>query len=173
VNDDVNDFLMGGGGPPGAKFDQVGRTWKGPILAATTSQQTTINGEPKVWKDGHPMMQAVITIQTDEHDPAVADDDGRRRLFVKGAMQQAVRDAVKAAGQKSIEIGGFLAVQYTGDGESQGPGFSPPKLYRAQYRPPAVGVDDMLAPEPLAPAPPVSAPVPPPAPVPVAAGDLF
>jgi hypothetical protein len=140
----ANDFLMSGGAPV-AKFENVGDTWSGRIVKVDPpTQQTDLKGEPKFYNDGKPMMQVVITLQTDRNDPEIADDDGQRRLYVKGWMQTAIREAVKKAGCSSVEEGATLAVQYTGDGKSQGAGYNPPKLYRAQYKPPAVGVDDLL-----------------------------
>jgi hypothetical protein len=168
--DAVNDFLMGGGGAPSAKFEAIGRTYKGTIVQSEVRQQTDMKtGELLTWNDGNPKMQAVVTIQTDEHDPTIEDDDGQRRLFIKGQMQQAVRDAVRTAGAARLEVGGMLAVQYASDGQATQRGFNPPKQYVAQYRPPAIGVNDLIDGNGHTPAPPAQAP----APQPVAAGDLF
>lgn len=157
---DVNDFLMGGGGAPSAKFPTIGTLHKGTITETAVSQQTSLEGDPKVWPDGNPMMQAVITIQTDERDMDIDDDEGLRRLFVKGQMQAAVREAVRASGASKLEIGGTLAVIYDSDGERKSPGHNPPKIYRAQYVPPVGAVNDLLgtdsAPTPQAAAVPAS-----------------
>ena len=132
---DTLDSFLGGGGSPSAKFIDVGATVKGTVTAAEVVQQTEFGtGTPKTWDDGKPMMQAVITLSTDLRDDDIEDDDGTRRLFVKGQMQKAVREALKAAGVKSLEIGGTLAVKYTGDGAPSKPGFNGPKLYAAQYK---------------------------------------
>jgi hypothetical protein len=154
----VDDFLMGGGGAPSAKFDTIGRTYKGTILKSEMRQQTDISGTPKNYDDGNPMMQAVITIQTDERDSSIEDDDGQRRLFVKGNMQKAVRDAIVASRCSTLALGGTLAVRYTGDGIPKRAGLSAPKEYVAQYVAPAVGVGDLIAsaPAPQAPAPAVA-----------------
>lgn len=138
----VNDFLMNGGGPPSAKFPTIGTIWKGKILRTELTQQRDYTtGDPKFWDDGNPMMQAVVTIQTDQRDPAVDDDDGHRRLFVKGAMQAAVKEAVLAADARQLEVGGTLAVQYHADGVPKGR-LAPPKLFKAKYTPPSLSVDD-------------------------------
>jgi len=144
MSDDVNSFLTGGGDPV-AKFKQIGDKCIGRVVDSDMTQQTTLKGEPKFYNDGKPMMQAVLTLDTDQRDPEVPDDDGRRRLFVKGAMAKAVREAIRASGAKQFAHGGMVAVEYIGDGVSQGPGYDPPKLFRAQYRPPAVGANDLLA----------------------------
>ncbi|WP_405695210.1 hypothetical protein OHA99_09265 [Streptomyces coelicoflavus] len=132
---DANSFLMGGGGAPTAKFPTPGTTVGGRITESPkVEQQRDIqSGEAKFWSDGNPMMQMVVTVQTDERDPAIEDDDGRRRIFVKGQMKNAVADAVRQAGAKGLEVGGTLHVRYTHDGEPKQRGFSAPKQYAAKY----------------------------------------
>jgi hypothetical protein len=143
----VEDFLAGGG-PPSAKFPAIGTTVKGTVETAVVSQQTDFTtGQPKTWDDGGPMMQLVVTLATDERDAEYDDDDGKRRLFVKGQMRTAVVEAIKQAGAKSIEPGGTLAVQYKGDGEAKRAGHNAPKQYVAQYKAPAaaaVDVDELI-----------------------------
>lgn len=162
-NDTVNDFLMGGKGAPTATFKNapVGRKYVGKIVASDVTQQTNMTtNEPLFWDDGKPRMQAVITIQTDERNLDIEDDDGQRRLFVKGEMQKAVRDAVVEAGAKGLELGGLLAVAYIGDGEPPKPGLNAPKLFKAQYRAPdpVAATNDMLGSAPAAAAPQQAAP---------------
>lgn len=141
-----DEFLMGGG-VRSAKFDTVGVVAKGTIVSLAMQQQRDYaKNTPKFWDDGKPMMQLRVVIQTDERDDA--DDDGLRALYLKGESQKAVREAVRSTGAKTIEAGGTLAVAYIGDGEAKGT-LNPPKLYRAQYKPPspvdrAVGVDDLI-----------------------------
>lgn len=147
---DPNDFLMASG-IKSFKFERVNATAKGTIVSLEMQQQRDIkNGQPKFWDDQktQPMMQLRIVLATDERDSE--DDTGHRAIYVKGNMQQAVRDAIKAAGAEKIEEGGTLAVQYTGNGQATTVGFNPPKLYKAQYKAPAaspvsaVAVDDLL-----------------------------
>ena len=67
------DLLEGGG--KSAKFETVGDTTKGQVVAAESRQQTDYtSGEPLTWDDGNPRMQLVITLATDERDPG---SDGR------------------------------------------------------------------------------------------------
>lgn len=140
MSTDPNDILLGGGGAPGIKFPTIGTVAKGTVLSFEAQQQTDFaTGEPKTWKDGKPMMQVVVTMQTDDRDPEIDDDDGQRRLFVRGQMTKAVGDAIRAAGAKGLEVGGVLAVQYVEDKPSETRGFNPAKCYRAQYQPPAAG----------------------------------
>lgn len=136
----VNDFLLAGG-IAAAKFPTIGTTVKGTVVASEVTQQTDFaTGELKFWdKDKQqPKMQAVITLQTDERDPAIEDDDGQRKLYVKGQMTAALRDALKAVGAK-LDIGGTLAVKYVEDKPvDKG---NPQKIYRAQYKPGTASVD--------------------------------
>lgn len=135
---DPNDFLLGGGGAPGFKFPEIGTVAKGTVVSFEAQQQTDFaTGEPKTYRDGNPMMQVVVTMQTDERDPDVEDDDGKRRLFIRGQMRQAVGEAIRAAGAKGLAQGGVLAVQYVADKPSETRGFNPAKQYRAQYQPPS------------------------------------
>ena len=133
---DANSFLMGGSsGAPTAKFPTPGTVIGGRITEPPKlEQQRDIkSGEKKFWKDGDPMMQVVVTVQTDQRDPAIEDDDGKRRLFIKGQMKNAVSDAVRATGAPGLEVGGTLHVRFTHELPASGPGMSPPKQYEARY----------------------------------------
>jgi hypothetical protein len=146
IDENVDGFLSGGGAPS-AKFPTIGTTVKGEVVSATVSQQTDIDGTPKTWDDGNPRQQLVVTLATDERDPEVEGDEGHRRLFVKGQMLAALKDALRTAGVKTLAEGGTLAVQYQLDGEQKKAGFTAPKVYVARYRAPAaeaVVVGDLI-----------------------------
>lgn len=140
--EDVNQMLTQGGAPA-CKFPAVGDTHKGQIVAAEKRQATDMDtGKPRTWDNGDPVWEIVVTLDTDQ-----PDDDGetKRRLFVRGQMLKAVREAVKESGS-AMELGGTLVVKYTGDGEPPKKGFTAPKLYKAKYTPPApqaVDLDDI------------------------------
>lgn len=159
----ADDFLMGGGGAPTAKFPTPGTVVTGRITQKpTVEQQRDIKtGDNKFWSDGNPMMQLVVTVQTELRDPSIDEDDGRRRLFVKGVMKNAIADAVRNAGARGLEVGGTLAVTYTHDGVAKQMGMSAPKQYTATYTPAAVAALHTPDPGQAAPqqyAPPVAAP---------------
>jgi hypothetical protein len=137
-------LLMGGGGGKSASFEKPGDKVSGEILTVESRQQTDLDGALKCWDNGDPMWQVVVTLQTTEREDG--DDDGKRTVYLKGSRKYAstataVGEAVKAAGAKTLEVGGTLALAYTGDGEPTKRGFSAPKLYQAAYKPPAQGVD--------------------------------
>ncbi len=140
---DPNAILMGGGGR-WTKFEQIGDKVSGEILDLETRQATDINGTPKTFDNGDPIWEVIATLQTDEREDG--DDDGKRKVAIGGSMKyaskrKAVTDAVRAAGATAIEVGGTLALAYTGDGESTQRGMSPPKLFQAAYKAPVAGVD--------------------------------
>lgn len=127
---DVNAFLATQMGARTAKFDEVGRTYKGEILAADVRQSTEFGSDkPEFWPDGKPKMEVVITLQTEEAEGD--DDDGMRRVYAQGRMLRAISTAAKG----KLEIGGKLAIKYTGDGEAK-KGMNAPKLYKAWYEAP-------------------------------------
>lgn len=140
--DEVNQMLTQSGAPA-CKFPNVGDTHKGTITAAKKRQQTDMKtGRPLEWDNGDLRWEIVITIDTGD-----ADENGEtcRRLFARGGMLKAIREAVAEAGSK-LEIGGELVVRYTGDGEPSQRGFNAPKLYKAKYTAPApaaVDLDDL------------------------------
>ena len=149
MSNEASDFLFSGGSRA-AKFDNIGDTVEGRITDATVSQQTDMEtNQPLTWADGSPRMQLVVTLQTDSH--VDGDDDGTRRVFAKGgkyevaegsgtSLKDAIADAVKKAGARSLDAGGTLKVGFTGLGKKTNRGFSAPKLYRATYTAPVASV---------------------------------
>lgn len=153
MSNELDDFLFGGGGKA-AKFEAVGDTVEGTIVEAKVTQQTDMeSNEPLTWADGSPRMQLVVSLQTDAK---TEDDDGVRRIYAKGgtyevdsgtgtSMKQAIADAVKKAGAKSLDEGGWLKVGHTGLGKKTNRGYSAPKLFRASYKAPvaSISADDL------------------------------
>ena len=135
---DASASFFGGGGPAAAKFPTIGTTVSGTIIGdAVEAQQTEPDGTLKVWKNGDPMMQLIVPLQTTEKEDA--DDDGTRRLFIKGQMRTAIQQALIKAGARGFTKGATLSVTYSGDGEKSNPAFNAPKQYTATYTAPANG----------------------------------
>lgn len=88
---------------------------------------------------GKDIENIVVELETGERDE---NGDTIRTLWVKpGYMRSALADAVKKAGRK-LEVGGKLAMRYTGDDMNVPPKMgNRPKKYAAQYEPPAVAAD--------------------------------
>lgn len=181
IHDAADAFLTGGGiASAFAKDDPVGTTVTGTICEPRPEikQQTDISsGAPLTWDNGDPRMQLVVTVQVDGL-PITDEDDGRRRVYVKGSksagsksLHDAVATAVRAVGARGLEIGGRLTVQYIGDEPSKTRGFNDRKLWAASYQaPPATAASEgFLGTAAPAPAPPVAAaPAPVVAPLPAA-----
>ncbi|MGH3956451.1 MAG: hypothetical protein ACRDTI_20695 [Mycobacterium sp.] len=140
-----HDFLAGGG-PPSGKFPTKGDTVGGKIVSEPVVQQQRDpeTQELETWPDGNAKMQLVVTVQTDLRDPTINDDDGKRRIFVKGQMKSAVQTAVQAVGASGLDVGGELYVTYKEDGEKKNKAFNAPKIYIARYVPPAADAAQFL-----------------------------
>lgn len=135
MSDDALDFLMQKSVPT-ANFLTVGVVRKGRIRAYEKTQQTDIKGNRLTWDDGNPRWQLVFTIETNDRDPEIDNDDGVRKIYAKGQMLEAIREAVKASGHRGALVGGYLAVKYDSDGQPSQPGFNPPKQYLVQFKAP-------------------------------------
>jgi hypothetical protein len=142
VKDDVNSFLMGSESVPSASFLTKGTKHEGEILDLKVRQQLDIDTrKPLFWDNGDPKMQVVVTIQTDEFDDEIEDDDGRRRLYVKYKMKDAIADAVRAAKEErpdieGLEVGGWLSVEFIKQDKPTKRGKSGVKHFEAVYEPP-------------------------------------
>jgi hypothetical protein len=155
ARDEINDFLMGTGGKAFA-FDNIGDRVRGKIVDMKKRQQTDLDsGEPQFWQNGDPKMMLVVTLQTELSD--ADDDEGLRNVYLRGgnftpvkgkgaSSLVAVKDAVRRSGsEKGIEIGGDLALEYSGEAGKTNRAFNAAKLYSAEYAPPsfAVNIDEM------------------------------
>jgi len=138
---EIDNFLLGGGGKS-ASFEDIGDSVTGTIASAEVRDQTDIGtGVILKWDNGDVRKQLVVMLQTSQRDDE--DDDGRRSLYVKGSkkagsrsLHDAIAAAVRAAGAKSLDIGGTLTVIHDGVEPSKTRGFSDRKLYSASYSAP-------------------------------------
>jgi hypothetical protein len=149
---DANDFLFGKK-TKGAKFAHIGDSITGVVAKEPELKvQTDIDtGAVLKWENGEERQQVVVTLKTSERDPSDEDDDGTRVVYVKGkSLTDAVKLAVKSAGEKGIHTGGTLTVTYVGDGVGRK---FPPKLYTASYTAPPVSFDGVAGPAAQQPAP--------------------
>ena len=134
-------FFSGVSGAPSFKFTQPGDRVTGKITDLQVVQQRAYSptglGELKTWPSGDPMMQLNVTLQTDLRDPAIDDDDGKRRIYIDGRrIREAVKEAFTKVGKDGLEIGGTYTQTFTGyDPESKNPA-NPAKVYEVVYAPP-------------------------------------
>lgn len=128
--------------------------WRGGLITEdpVQSQQTDMNtGVPKFWdvERTRPMMQLVVTLVCDGSGPAAEkglptdertgpNDDGRRRLFVKGKdLTQAIQKAFRDKNAPGLRVGGHLYVCWTGTRPGSIGG--PARTWNAVYFPPDGG----------------------------------
>lgn len=140
----VDDFFAGGA--KSFKFENQNDTVIGVITDQFVSQQSDFKTKELLYnKDNSPRNQLVVTLQTQLRDPQLQNDDGKRSVYVKSGLRQAVGVAVRATGRSKLENGGVLKIVLTGF-ENTGQG-SPKKLYVATYAPPASPEEQALAPQ--------------------------
>lgn len=137
MTQEEDDFM--GGGFKSFIFESEGDMIVGKIITKPEKlQQTDVDsGELKTWDDGKPMWYYRLTLQTDLRDPNDQFDDGVRSLSLSWHRLTAVRNAVKKAGAKNIEIGGDLWLRFDAYGPKTKSAFSAPKVgWSAGYRAP-------------------------------------
>jgi len=92
------------------KFEKIGDFVQGEVLDKELRQQTdSKTGRLRSWPDGRPKLVVVITLQVEEPEE---DDDGQRNLYVRGYMQKAVIDALKALHLKDVVPGMHLKITF-------------------------------------------------------------
>ncbi|WAC65163.1 hypothetical protein OVA14_07115 [Agrococcus sp. SL85] len=152
------DAIAASGGIPSAfaKDDTIGATITGVVESADLRQTTHYEtGEPETWQDGNPKQQVVVTLQTDQRDPALPDDDGKRRVYIKwwGDQKKQLLAAIKAAGVGDLLPGGTFTATFTGLGEAPNPRLNQPKLFTYRYQAPPTGLAQAVAEQPQRAAP--------------------
>lgn len=147
------------GSATAAKWPTVGYVVEGTITEFSMAQQMHYDeNEPLFWEGkkmvieskaidkSRPVMQMIMPIQgkpTGETweglqnvRKALPDDDGMRTLYVKAALQSALKDALRKAGAK-LEIGAYVRIERIADGPQTNPKFQAPHRYAATWTPAA------------------------------------
>lgn len=148
-------MLLSGPRQPIAKFDRIGDSVTGVLLDAEVAPVTSPTGETQVDKNGNPKQQIIYTLQTDERDPEIEDDDGKRRVFAKWAIQRAISTCLAESGLAKVGLqeGGTLTIKFSGTQKASQRGYSDIKLYEASYvAPPARTLASSVGSEDAAPA---------------------
>ena len=133
--------LLAGGGDPIIKFAKIGDSVTGLLLDAEVVDQTTPQGTVVVdEKTGRVKKQIIYTLQTDLRDPMIEDDDGKRRVFAKWAIQQAISEALQEQGLEKVGLkaNGKLTIIHTSTKAAGTKGFSDMKLFEARYEAPGL-----------------------------------
>ncbi|WP_280379829.1 hypothetical protein [Nocardia wallacei] len=111
----INADLMTAGVPNAFGRDaQRGDTLSGEIVAVERRHRRDSTGQPLYWVDrkpspietGQPVIDNVLIVQTDARDHE--DDDGQRSLRLDRDVKKALSEAIRAAGEKGIAIGGRI-----------------------------------------------------------------
>lgn len=178
ITQDVDSWFeqnQGGAGAPSFKFNQDGDQIVGEVADMQARQQTDMeSGRPLFFDDGSPRMQLVVTLQTDlrgwqgvgtvptdkdamghdvPRDPSR--DDGKRRIYVKSKMQNALMEALRATGSKKLTAGDKLAVRQIGtEPNPKVKNGLPTRLYAVQHQPGNPSADAYFAAQAPAPAAP-------------------
>lgn len=125
----------------GGFFSPFGTSAKFPTLGSTVTGIITKIHPPELQKDYDTQQpipgkyQIRIELDTDERDPEIDGDDGKRTLYVKGWMQGAIGDALRKAGVAEPEVGAKLAVTWSGTAPPTNPRFQGAHQYTAVYTP--------------------------------------
>lgn len=119
---------------PAVSWPEIGTTVVGTVLDVVVTDQRDPDGTVRTFDNGDVRRQVVLTLAT--NDKVDDDDDGERRLFVKGMMPKAFREAAKKAKVRAVRPGDVVTVTYTADGEAKGKGLNPPKLFTVEIRRP-------------------------------------
>jgi hypothetical protein len=143
-------FKQAGGGAPlyFSRDSTVGEFVEGTVLESQPVQAKDYETNAlKNWDDGSPMMQLVITLQTDLRDPTIEKDDGRRRVFLRwwGSDRQNVIDAVQRQGDQFVRDGAWLRVTFTGYGEQKDRKLNAPKIYGIDYKAPPTATEKLMS----------------------------
>jgi hypothetical protein len=143
-------FKQAGGGAPlfFSRDSTVGEFVEGTVLESQPVQAKDYETNAlKNWDDGSPMMQLVITLQTELRDPTIEKDDGRRRVFLRwwGSDRQNVIDAVQRQGDQFVRDGAWLRVTFTGYGEQKDRKLNAPKIYGIDYKAPPTATEKLMA----------------------------
>ncbi|PXX52274.1 hypothetical protein DFR70_1336 [Nocardia tenerifensis] len=116
------------------KTDEPGTTVAGLVISQQMAQQLDPKtGKPKLHQ-GRPIPQLEVVILTEWR--TEPDDDGARKLYVRGNLRKAIKAAVIAADDTDLRNGARLTVTFTGLGPAFSADYAAPKLYKARYEPP-------------------------------------
>ena len=167
--------FLSGGGAPAAKWPKVGFVLGGTVLDWSMADQTDydtsevlywdkINERKMLASQVDPtsdqfvkMEQLIMTIQSEATgitwatlqnvETPIQDDDGKRRLFVKGALKAAVIQALQDSRGK-LEAGAYIEIERVADKPNANPKWGPAHQYKATWTPAeknAKRTDDFLA----------------------------
>lgn len=137
AKDDQEEFLGGGGLV--LKFAEIGDNYTLKITEEPDIVPIHDFDDPAIvltWPDGRVRKQMIIYGQLTEDSEGWLDDEedtGERRLYVKGYMAGALKDALRAAKAKKVTPGGELYVEFSEEGEAKTKRHKPPKFFDMEW----------------------------------------
>lgn len=165
---DPNEWMKGGTKVPSQKWNAIGDKVVGEIVEVLVQQCRDFTTNELEWWDKEqkePKEQLIVTLATEQRDPAIENDDGHRRIYARkpSSMLEAIAKVSLAKGLQ-LQAGGRLGVVFVAEKPHENPRFNAIKQFDAAYEAPAPGVADVAnllgnstaqapAPEAAAPAP--------------------
>lgn len=131
------DDMLFGGGAPSISLKTIGEFVEGPVVDKGVVHKTKFGTQDKeYYKDGNPIWQLVLSIQTNLRDPERHGDDGVRRIFASPQLKVEIAKALKSANMTSLPLGARLRITFVREVPSAGGG-SPKKEYSVVFTAPA------------------------------------
>lgn len=112
------------------KDSKVGDSISGNVTAVATRQaRDPQTNKARTWENGDPVIQVVVSIQTDLQ--TEENDDGIRSVFVKwwGVQRKAFLDALKTANQTDLSIGQQFTATFSGTEKASNKAMSDTKIF--------------------------------------------
>lgn len=112
------------------KDSKVGDSVSGSVVDVQTRQaRDPQTNKARFWENGDPVIQVVISLQTDQHTDE--NDDGVRSVFVKfwGVQRKAFLAALKDANQSDLSIGQQFTATFVGTEKATSRAMSDTKIF--------------------------------------------
>lgn len=131
----------GTGGPPSIKFPSVGDSVIVGIVDVSDYQQRTIDGTPKTWDNGNPMMGKRVTgLVIESKNATIKEDDDDRPVepgdlvsfYCEGSRFFTWRDALKEHG--AVVVGDVMQWTFARTEKASKKSYNDRKIYEASIR---------------------------------------
>lgn len=137
MSEEFDDLFEGSGkGPATAKLSQIGDVAQGIIFKRQRLQEQDDDGNVVLNDWGKPKPLVVLWIATSLRDPEVEDDDGARRLWLKGNGLWTLQNFIRENGLKAPQVGGKVKVWVESLKPNTNPKRKPMKVHGAMYADP-------------------------------------
>jgi hypothetical protein len=135
---DTSEFF--GGAIPSAQFNEEGDSVRGIVMAKELRLATKTDDHGNVtverWDDGRPKKIAVLTLRSL--------DAQEINLYVRGFMQPAFIEALRAQDLKDVQVGADIRVTWSSTDAPKRRGFNGARHYSVDYAQPGERLPDLL-----------------------------